>query len=148
LVFWDLNHNLGCSPLGIHAYRAPPFPDFKDEKIFGVGQEDEGFPPQYFKSVALPLFQSLSGLDLDQFRQEPAITELDWLFTPSHRLEEHMSIAPLQASTNQKIRFTLPTTRSPGFGSYLCDCGKLIPDPSQAAGVCFRFGYFEIILAT
>jgi hypothetical protein len=42
-------------------------------------------------------------LDYGQLRQEPAIAGLDWLFTPSHKLEEHLSVAPLQASTRMLL---------------------------------------------
>ena len=60
-------------------------------------------------------------LDYGLFWQEPAITGLDWLFTPSRKLEEHLYVAPLQASTRFYPHFTLLTVRSPGFGSYPCD---------------------------
>lgn len=42
---------------------------------------------------------------------------LDWLFTPNPRSEEHMFIAPLQASTTYYCGFTLPRIRSPAFRS-------------------------------
>ena len=116
-AFWDLNHSLGSSPLGTPAYPEPPFPHVYDVRVFGVGQETEEFLPLNSQSVALPLELSQCRLDLGQFRQEPAITGLDWLFTPIPRLEEHLLVAPLQASTSCNRRFTLPRNRSPGFGS-------------------------------
>jgi hypothetical protein len=60
-------------------------------------------------------------LDCGQLRLEPAIAALDWLFTPSPRLEKPMHGELLQASTRFYSRFTLPTARSIGFGSYSCD---------------------------
>ena len=62
-----------------------PFPGIYDVEKFGVGQESEEFLPRAFKSVALPLQLSPPRLDLGLFRQEPAITRLDWPFTPSLR---------------------------------------------------------------
>lgn len=44
-------------------------------------------PPKHL-SVALPFPLSSQRLDYDLFRQEPAITEFDWLFTPSPKSEE------------------------------------------------------------
>ena len=94
-----------------------PSPRIEDAKAFGVGQETEEFLPQNLQSVSLPLLPSHRGLDYGQLRLEPAITRLDWLFTPKRKLEEHLSVAPLQASTKFNLRFTLLTLRSPGFGS-------------------------------
>lgn len=62
-----------------------------------------------------------SRLDCGQLRLEPAITTLDWLFTPSPRLEKPMHGELLQASTAFYRRFTLPRVRSSGFGSYASD---------------------------
>ena len=74
--------------------------------------------------MALQSWLSLPRLDYGQFWQEPAITQLDWLFTPSPRLEEHLPVAPLQASTKFYLHFTLPWVRSPGFWSYPSDFGN------------------------
>ncbi len=54
MALWDLNHGVGCSPLGHQAYPGAPFVDFFDAKIFGVGQETDQFPGLSFKSVSLP----------------------------------------------------------------------------------------------
>ena len=102
-------------------YDAPPFPHFFDARAFWVGQRTEGFLPLNPLSVALPLMLSLWRLDYGLFWQELAITGLDWLFTPSHRLEEHLHVAPLQASTKNELRFTLLTASSTGFQSDPCD---------------------------
>jgi hypothetical protein len=95
----------------------PLFPNFYDVHAFGVGQKSEGFLPLTLQSVALPHELSLLRLDLGLFRQEPAITELDWLFTPNLGSNEHMHVAPPRASTERQFRFTLSLVRSPGFGS-------------------------------
>ena len=118
MILRDLNYSLGCSPLGTHAYREPPFLKLYDTRIFGVGQWTEGFLPLNPKSVSLPFWLSPLRLDYGQFWQEPAIAELDWLFTPSPRLEKHLYVALLQASTKSYLCFTLPRVRSLGFGSY------------------------------
>lgn len=65
--------------------------------------------------------QHQSRLDCGQLQLEPAITALDWLFTPSPRLEKPMHGELLQASTKFYLRFTLPRVRSSGFGSYSSD---------------------------
>ena len=94
---------------------------------------------------------SHSRLDYGQFRQEPAITELDWLFTPNRRLEEHLFVAPLQASTSYYTRFTLPTARSPRFGSDPSDYYALsYATPRKLRVYCFRsgFSFLKINLAT
>ncbi len=88
---------------------------------FGVGQETEEFLPLNPKSVALQDQSSQSRLDYGQLRQEPAITGLDWLFTPNPRSEERLHTATLQASTRFYPRFTLPRIRSTGFGSHSSD---------------------------
>ena len=112
---------MGCSPLGNRAYPYPPSPGFYDIKIFGVGQETEEFLPLNLKSVSLPSQLSPPRLDYGQLRQEPAITELDWLFTPILKSEERLHAAPLQASTKFNFRFTLLKNSSLGFGSYPSD---------------------------
>ena len=116
MVFWDLNFSLGCSPLPVHTYSVQAFINFYDVITFGVGQKTEQFPALNLLSVALQLPLSQLTLDYGQLRQEPAITVLDWLFTPNPRLEEHLLVAPLQASTRFYPHFTLPRIRSTGFG--------------------------------
>ena len=73
------------------------------------------------QSVSLLSNETQSRLDCGQLRLEPAITVLDWLFTPNLRLEKSMHGILLQASTRFYPRFTLPKNRSNGFGSYTCD---------------------------
>ena len=121
MIFWDLNYSLGCSPLALWAYPTAPFPEVYDAKAFGVGQGTEEFLPLNPQSVSLPLRQSRSRLDYGQFRLEPAITGLDWLFTPTPKLDKHLLVALLQASTKYYFRFTLLRSRSTGFGSPPCD---------------------------
>lgn len=118
---------------------------------FGVGQDAEGFLPQNTQSVALPNRLPRLRLGYDQFRQEPAITGLDWLFTPNPRLEEHLSVATLQASTKHWLRFTLPRVSSTRFRSDSCDSWRFKTIPlAEAAGNRFRCGFSlnRIILAT
>ena len=136
MVLWDLNHSLGCSPLAIHAYRASPFPNFYGVVGFGVGQGTDPFQGLNSQSVALPQLLPLLGLYCGIFRQEPAISGLDWLFTPSPRLEEHLSVAPLQASTRFYPGFTLPWARSTGFGSYPSDSGHFRTPPLVKLRAC------------
>lgn len=102
---------------------------------FGVGQETEEFLPLNPKSVALQDQWSQSRLDCGQLRQEPAITGLDWLFTPNPRSEERLHTATLQASTRFYSRFTLPRIRSTGFGSYSCDFRHFHTLPLIACGL-------------
>lgn len=98
-----------------------PSLDVYNAGTFGVGQQTEQFPALNPQSVSLPFQLSRSKLDYGQLRSEPAITGLDWLFTPSPGSEEHLLVAPLQASTPFYGGFTLPGVRSSGFGSYPCD---------------------------
>ena len=92
-----------------------------DVTTFGVGQKTEQFPALNLVSVSLQLLLSPLTLDYGQLRQEPAITALDWLFTPNPKLEEHLHVEPLQASTKFYLDFTLLRIRSNGFGSYPCN---------------------------
>ena len=103
----------------------PPSPRVYDAWIFGVGQGTEAGRPLNPQSVALPSKQSCLRLDYGQLWQEPAIPGLDWLFTPIPKLEKHLSVALLQASTNCYIRFTLLRYSSTGFGSYTSDLWHL-----------------------
>ena len=98
-----------------------PSPEIYDAQTFGVGQQAEPFRVLNPQSVALRSMQSHSRLDYGLLRQEPAITSLDWLFTPSPRSEEQVHLEPLQTSTRFYPRFILPRTRSTGFGSLSSD---------------------------
>jgi hypothetical protein len=100
----------------MEAYPPPPSACFYDVPAFGVGQRSEEFLPLTPKSVSLPQVRSLQTVDYGQLRQEPAITVLDWLFTPIPRSQEHMHVAPLRASTKFYLRFALPRNSSNGFG--------------------------------
>lgn len=115
-------------------YDAPPFPHVLDARAFWVGQRTEGFLPLNPLSVALPLMQSQWRLDYGLFWQELAITGLDWLFTPSHKLEEHLHVAPLQASTKNELRFTLLTASSTGFQYDPCDLWHVNTTPLVNCG--------------
>ena len=138
--FRDLNSGVGCSPFGSQAYPGTPSPSFYDVKIFGVGQRAEGLLPLNSRSVSLPSRLSLLRLDCGQLRQEPAITGLDWLFTPIPKLEEHVHVAALQASTRFYPRFTLPRNRSPGFGSHPSDCARF----HRLSPHCLRLNRFPL----
>ena len=121
-----------------------------DARTFRVGQETEGFLPLNPQSVSLPSQLSRMRLDYGQLRREPAITGLDWLFTPSPRLEEHLHVEPLQASTGFYPRFTLPRVRSSGFGSGSSDSRHFHTSPLVNCGLIgFPAGaLFKITLAT
>jgi len=58
---------------------------------FGVGQGAEGFRPLNTLSVALPRHLPNPRLTCGLFRGEPAISGLDWLFTPRPGSEEHFA---------------------------------------------------------
>ena len=102
---------------------------------FGVGKWTEEFLPLSPLSVALPSLQSRPRLDYGQLWQEPAITGLDWLFTPNPRSEKHLLVALLQASTMCYHRFTLPRNRSTGFGSYPSDLRRFHTSPLVNCGL-------------
>ena len=62
----------------------------------------------------------------DMFREEPAISDLDWTFTPRRRSRERFAYQHLNRSSTQlSPRFDLPTPRSPGFGSHTGDSTHL-----------------------
>ena len=90
-----------------------------------------GLNPQ---SVTLQPDAAQPRLDCGQLRLEPAITTLDWLFTPSPRLEKPMHGELLQASTRFYPRFTLPRVRSSGFGSYAGDSWRFHTTPLTSCG--------------
>ena len=60
-------------------------------------------------------------LHLNAFRGEPAITEFDWPFTPTHSSSPQFSPRWVRASTKSYLRFTLAMGRSLRFGSWTCD---------------------------
>ena len=99
----------------------PASPGVYDVYAFGVGQAPEPFRVLKGQSVALPRRLSQPRLDYGQLWKEPAITVLDWLFTPTPRLEEHLYVEPLRPSTQFYSRFSLPRSRSNRFGSHACD---------------------------
>ena len=79
---------------------------------------------------------SRSRLDYGLLRQEPAITGLDWLFTPSPKSEKRVHPELLQTSTEFYLRFILLRTRSTGFGSLSSDSWRFHTMPlACAAGV-------------
>ena len=101
-----------------HLTHAPRLPRSTTLKPFGVGQGTDKFPCLNPQSVALQVELSRSRLDLRLLWQEPAITSLDWLFTPNPKSEQHLHIARLLASTRFYPHFTMPWIRSIGFGSH------------------------------
>ena len=113
---------------------APPFAKVYNAKIFGVGRRTGKFPSLNPKSVALPFQQSRLTLDCGQLWQEPAITGLDWLFTPILRSGKQMHLELLQASTKFYLRFTLPKNSSPSFGLYPSDSRHFHTSPLVACG--------------
>ena len=144
LIFWGLNHRLGCSPFGHQVYPDAPSLWVYDATTFGVGQETDSFRNLNFQSVALQSWRSRQKLDCGQFQQEPAISRLDRLFTPNPKLEEHLHVEPLQASTRFYPRFTLPRASSSGFGSHPRDLWHFHTTPlasCEAADVRFRYGF-------
>lgn len=86
-------------------------------------------------SVSLHPRVAPSRPDCGQLRLEPAITALDWLFTPSPRLEKPMHGELLQASTRFYPRFTLPRVRSSGFGSCSGDSWRFHTTPLVNCGL-------------
>ncbi len=96
----------------------PLSPRVYGAEAFGVGHEVDRSRGLNHVSVSLPLQRPRLRLDCGQLRQEPAITGLDWLFTPTLESEERLHAEPLQASTPFYGGFTLPKSRSSGFGSY------------------------------
>lgn len=110
-------------------------PRVYDVHPFGVGQSPEPFRVLKAQSVALPDGLSQRRLDYGQLWKEPAITVLDWLFTPTPRLEEHLYVEPLRPSTQFYPRFSLPRSRSNRFGSHHCDCGHFHTPPLITCGL-------------
>jgi hypothetical protein len=134
-LFWDLNYSLGCSPFAHPPYGETPSPDFDRVGTFGVGRTTEPFRVLNHQSVSLPRPLPPSRLDCGQLQLEPAIADLDWLFTPIPRLEEQLLLAPLQASTRFYSDFTLPRNRSTGFGSDPSDLWHFHTTPLIACGL-------------
>ena len=78
-----------------HTPRLPSY----DAHTFGVEQEVDSFRSLNPQFVPLPYGLSDLRLDCGLFRQEPAITELDGLFTPNPRSQERLHPVTLKAST-------------------------------------------------
>ena len=102
------------------------------------------------QSVSLPRRLPHERLDYGQLRQEPAITGFDWLFTPTPKLRERLSAAPLRASTKYYFRFTLLRSRSTGFGYGPCDCRHFHTSPLVNCGlIAFAMEHpYRVLLAT
>ncbi len=66
-------------------------PSFLDDRRFGVWQGAERFPALSTQSVALPHNLSPLRSCCDKFRGEPAISSLDWPFTPIRRSSERFA---------------------------------------------------------
>ena len=125
-------------------------PRVYDVHAFGVGQDPEPFRVLKVQSVALPHGLSLRRLDYGQLWKEPAITILDWLFTPTPRLEEHLYVEPLRPSTQFYSRFSLPRSRSNRFGSHASDSRHFHTSPLITCGL-FAFAShasLRLMLAT
>ena len=63
------------------------------------------------------------------------MAELDWLFTPTPKSEEHLHVEPLQASTEFYLRFTLFRSSSLGFRSYPSDLRHFHTAPLVNCGI-------------
>ena len=84
-------------------------------------------------------------LDFGQLRKEPAITDLDWLFTPIPKSEKRLSAELLQASTTCNSGFTLLRHSSIGFGSDSCDLWHVNTTPLITCGL-FGFPLVPLLL--
>jgi len=87
---------------------------------FRVGKNPEGISPCRFYPYYTPLanwIRLYEGI----FQQEPAIAELDRLFTPNHRSSKYMYVTLVRASIPLSRDFALPMNRSPGFRSFQYD---------------------------
>ena len=103
----------------MHLTRTPCFSFFAVSK-FWVRKDSVGI--SLCKSYLC--FTSLTNkmkLYLGIFQQEPAIAELERLFTPIPRLSDRMLAGPVQASIPLSKDFTLSRNRSPGFRFYPSD---------------------------
>ena len=90
---------------------------------------------RFLQSVLYPSGLPQRRSCLDMFRLEPAVSGLDGPFTPTRGSREGIvRHHPWQASTCLSARFTLPTRRSPGFGS----CPYDFPPLETAALTCSR----------
>jgi hypothetical protein len=128
----------------------PTSPAVYDVHTFGVEQGPEPFRALKSQFVSLPRILSRARLDYGQLWKEPAITVLDWLFTPIPRLEEHLYVEPLRPSTQFYSRFSLPWNSSNSFGSQTCDFGHFHTPPLITCGlVAFASDApLQLILAT
>ena len=126
---------MGCSPLGHGPYARAPSPEVYKAAVFGVRQGTDPFRNQNPKSVTLQLLRSRSRLDCGQFRQVPAITSLDWLFTPNPKSKEQMHLAPLLTSTGFYPGFIMSRISSTGFGSHSRDSKQVNTSPLAACAV-------------
>ena len=74
------------------------------------------------------------------------MTVLDGLITPIPKLEEHLHVEPLQASTKFYLRFTLLRNRSHGFRSYPSDLRHFHTSPLVNCGVLLslRIPFFKL----
>lgn len=138
MTFRDLNQCVGCSPLANEVYPHPPFTIVYDVRPFRVGEGAEGFLPLNPKSVSLPTILSRIALDYGLFQQEPAITDLDWLFTPMPRLENYLHVRLLQASTNFKFASPYPGIARSASGRILMTTGTFTPMSSHS---CDTFAF-------
>ena len=94
----SLSRYLGTLTLGwIHFLMDPKLtpealnPSVYDDRRFGVQQGTDRFPGLSPQLVALPHNLSQLRSCCDKFREEPAISSLDWPFTPIRRSSERFA---------------------------------------------------------
>ncbi len=97
----------------------PPFLPYAVNK-FRVGRDSVLFRACKPYPCFTPLTNTMR-LYWGIFQQEPAIAELDRLFTPIHRSFECMYTTPVQTSIPLSKDFILPMNRSSGFRSFSYD---------------------------
>lgn len=91
MTLWDLNIGPGCSPFGPQAYPRGPHSLLLRRSHIWSSVEDREISPPKSSFGALQHELPQQRLSCEIFREEPAISRLDWPFTPIPRSSERFA---------------------------------------------------------
>ncbi len=120
-----------------------PSPAVFDTDSFGVRQTSRGFPPISHQSVLYTIGCLALGLTAASFGRNQLSPGLIGLSPLAQGYPTELHIKTGSALHRAKLGFSLPRTRSPGFGSQRRDSGRYshpVPRPFGLRTFRFRFG--------
>ena len=131
--------------------RTIPSPAVYGANSFGVRQKSRGFPPISPQSVLYAIGRLALGLTAASFGRNQLSPGLIGLSPLAQGYPTELHIRTGSALHQAKLGFSLPRTRSPGFGSSRRDSGRYshpVPHPFGLRTFCFRSGSGDSSLAS